>query len=106
MTLTINDTTMTSDHSGHTARQSSSGWEVSWLPGHTLDRNTAITAMILAEEAGKGEVYEGHRMWPFIEGWAAELGLTGHDAITRAAQPSADARHQRLGEHRGREAAD
>jgi hypothetical protein len=34
MTLTIGDTTMTSDQSGHTARQppSRNGWEVSWIP--------------------------------------------------------------------------
>ena len=51
MTLTIHDTTMTSDQTAHTARQalSRNGWEVSWLPGQTLDRNTAITAMILAD---------------------------------------------------------
>ena len=53
MTLTINDTTMTSDQTAHTARHepSRNGWEVSWLPGRTLDRNTAITAMILADTA-------------------------------------------------------
>jgi hypothetical protein len=36
MTLTINDTTMTSDQTAHTARQapgSEHRWEVSWLPG-------------------------------------------------------------------------
>ena len=35
MTLTINDTTMTSDQTPHTARHAPSrnGWEVSWLPG-------------------------------------------------------------------------
>ena len=51
MTLTIHDTTMTSDQTAHTARQAPSrnGWEVSWLPGQILDRNTAITAMILAD---------------------------------------------------------
>ena len=51
MTLTINDTTMTSDQTAHTARHAPdrNGWEVSWLPGQTLDRNSAITAMILAE---------------------------------------------------------
>ena len=51
MTLTINDTTMTSDQTPHTARYAPdrNGWEVSWLPGQTLDRNTAITAMILAD---------------------------------------------------------
>ena len=55
MTLTIHDTTMTSDQTAHTARQAPSrnGWEVSWLPGQTLDRNTAITAMILADTAAE-----------------------------------------------------
>jgi hypothetical protein len=47
MTLTINDTTMTSDQTTHTTLQAPSehGWEVSWLPGQLLDRNAAITAM-------------------------------------------------------------
>ena len=55
MTLTIHDTTMTSDHTAHNARHAPSrnGWEVSWLPGQTLDRNTAITAMILADTAAE-----------------------------------------------------
>jgi hypothetical protein len=90
MTLTINDTTMTSDQNPHTAwltpgRQHQ--WEVSWLPGQTLDRNTAITAMTLAETAAEADLHEGHRFWPHIQSWAAELGLTGSDAIARAAQP-------------------
>ena len=52
MTLTINDTTMTSDQTAHIARQAPGlqhQWEVSWLPGQTLDRNTAITAMVLKD---------------------------------------------------------
>ena len=56
MTLTINDTTMTSDQTAHTARQAPGRqhrWEVSWLPGRTLDRNSAITAMVLADHAGE-----------------------------------------------------
>ena len=55
MTLTIHDTAMTSDQTAHTARHAPSrnGWEVSWLPGQTLDRNTAITAMILADLASR-----------------------------------------------------
>ena len=89
MTLTINDTTMTSDQSAHTARHAPgrSGWEVSWLPGQTLDRNTAITAMVLADTAAEPGLAEGHRLWPFVQGWAAELGLTAPDAIARASQP-------------------
>ena len=65
MTLTINDTTMTSDQ----------------------NRNNAITAMLLADLTGKGDLHEAHRLWPHIEGWAAELGLTAPDAITRASEP-------------------
>ena len=57
MTLTINDATMTSDQTAHTARQAPGRqylWEVSWLPGQVLDRNSAITAMTLADLAGEG----------------------------------------------------
>jgi hypothetical protein len=90
MTLTINDTTMTSDQTAHTARQAVGSqhlWEVSWLPGQALDRNSAITAMVLADHAGERDLNERHRLWPFIESWAAELGLTGSDAINQASQP-------------------
>jgi hypothetical protein len=62
MTLTINDTTMTSNQTPHTARQAPGrqhGWEVSWLPGRVMDRNTAITAMILADTAAEGGLHEG-----------------------------------------------
>ena len=74
MTLTINDTTMTSDQTPHTARLAPGRqyeWEVSWLPGQVLDRNTAITAMILADTAAEHDLHEGHRLWPHIQSWAA-----------------------------------
>ena len=90
MTVTINDATMTSDQTTHVARLAPGSqhlWEVSWLPGKGLDRNSAITAMILADHAGQGDVDERHRLWPFIESWAAELGLTGSDAMNRVTQP-------------------
>jgi hypothetical protein len=81
---------MTSDQTAHTARQAPGRqhlWEVSWLPGRVLDRNSAITAMILADHAGEPDLNEQHRLWPFIQTWAAELSLTGSDAINQAAQP-------------------
>ena len=84
MSLTINDTTMTSDQSPHTARQAPGhrhGWEVSWLPGQVLDRDTAITAMILADIAATGDIRPDHRLWPAVQSWSAEVGLTGPDAI-------------------------
>ncbi len=92
MTLTISDTTMTSDQSPHTARRAASqnGWEVSWLPGRTLDRNSAITAMVLTDIAANEHVREDHRLWPHIQGWAAELGLTGTDAVAAASQLPGD----------------
>ncbi len=93
MTPAISDTTITSDQNPHTARLAPGcqhQWEVSWLPGRTLDRNTAITAMTLAETAAEADLHEGHRLWPHIQSWAAELGLTGTDALARAAQPPGD----------------
>ncbi len=93
MALTINDDTMTSDQTPHTARLAPGRphhWEVSWLPGQILDRNTTITAMILADTAARGDLHQGHRLWPHIQGWAAELGLTGPDAIAQVSQPPRD----------------
>ena len=90
MSLFIGDTAMTSDQSTHTARQvpgPSRGWEVSWLPGQTFDRNTAITAMMLADIAATGDIHPDHRLWPAVKSWSAEVGLTGPDAISRASQP-------------------
>jgi hypothetical protein len=110
MTLTIHDTLMTSDQTAHTARQALSPgeWEVSWLPGRTVDRNSAITAMILADLVGEEDLHEGHKLWPHIQGWAAELDLTGPEAVAAASQPPADinGEHEQAGKQPDREAAD
>ena len=110
MTLTILDTTMTSDQTPHTARQapSQNGWEVSWLPGQILDRNTAITAMILADTTAETDLQKGHRLWPHIQSWAAELGLTGPEAVAAASQPPSDIdrEHDQVGRQPDPEAAD
>ena len=96
MTLKIDDTTMTSDRTTHTARHAPgrSGWEVSWLPGQILDRNAAITAMTLADTTAESGLAEGHRLWPAIQSWAEELGLTAPDAIARTSQPPGDINRQ------------
>jgi hypothetical protein len=108
--LRIDDTTMTSDQTAHTARQSPSGhgWEVSWLPGQTLDRNTAITAMTLADTTAEHDLHEGHRLWPAIQSWAEELGLTAPDAIAQASQRPSDINPQQgqVSRQPDREAAD
>ena len=111
MTLTINDTTMTSDQTAHTARHAPGrqhGWEVSWLPGQVLDRNTAITAMMLADTVNQGDLDDEHRLWAAVQSWAAELGLTEPDAIALAIQPPSDLnrQHERANAEPDREAAD
>ncbi len=110
MTLTIHDTTMTSDQTTHTARHAPSrnGWEVSWLPGQILDRNIAITAMILADTTAETNLDECHRLWPHIQSWAAELGLTGPEAVAAASQPPSDINreHEQASGQPDREAAD
>ena len=95
MTLTITDTTMTSDQTAHTARHAPgrNGWEVSRLPGQILDRNT-ITATTLPDTTAERDLREGHRLWPHIQGWTAALGLTEHEAIARASQLPGDIRSQ------------
>ena len=90
MTLTITGHGMTSDHTPHTARPAPGrqhAWQVSRLPARLMDRNTAITAMTLADTAAATGLHPGNRLWPHIQGWAAELRLTAHDAITLASAP-------------------
>jgi hypothetical protein len=110
VTLKIDDTAMSSDRTAHTARQTPGrgGWEVSWLPGQTLDRNSAITAMILADTTAERDLHEGHRLWPHIQSWAEELGLTAPDAIAQISQPPGDPnrQHEQASRQPDREAAD
>lgn len=61
---------------------------MSWLPGQILTRNSAVTAMILADTTVGRDIRESHRNWPYIQGWAAELGLTAPEAIARTSQPT------------------
>ncbi len=90
MSLSIQDESISSDNTRHTARLAPGrerAWQVSWLPGRLMDRNSAITAMVLADVAGTDDLHAGHRLWPHIEGWAAELGLSAPDALSWASQP-------------------
>jgi hypothetical protein len=90
--VTILDDSMSSGRTLHTARLvpgDSHSWEVSWLPGQHMDRNSAITAMLLADTVASDDMHVGHRLWPHLEGWAAELALTAREALTQiASQPS------------------
>jgi len=72
--ITITDTSMSSPATPHTAAATSGGWTVSWLPGRTLDRNQAITAMTIAVMVGgRGVPRADDAIWLHLDGWAAEL---------------------------------
>jgi hypothetical protein len=108
MTLTILDENISSDTTRHTARLAPGHehtWQVSWLPGRLMDRNSAITAMVLAEVVAADDVNAEHRLWPHIEGWSAELGLTAPDALTWISQSPGHASSQKEAEPEDPEAA-
>jgi len=71
---------------------------VSWLPLRRLTRDQAVTAMTLAEAVARMQregrttvVGHTHRLRPHVDAWAAELGLTGPDAVARVSEPAYDA---------------
>ena len=79
---------MTSPDTPHTATATGGGWQVSWLPGRTLDRNQAITAMVIADlVGGDGVPRADDPIWLHLDGWAAELSMTAPAAVVRAAEP-------------------
>jgi hypothetical protein len=58
---------------------------VTWLPGRALTQGQAVTAMRIAESVDAAlNPYSKRRVWPHVDGWAAELGLSGTDAIAMA----------------------
>jgi hypothetical protein len=88
MGVKIDDTEMRSEATGHTAKRQPSGkWRASWLPEYDLDRNEAVTAMVLAEHVGHRSCTELDKTWPHITGWAAELGMGPEAALLGIRQP-------------------
>jgi hypothetical protein len=99
MAITILDDSMSSDRTTHRARLIPGRahlWEVSWLSGRRLDRDGAITAMVLADLVGSGGLQADDRQWIFAEGWAEELGLRASEAVERRVAVS-----RALSEHDG-----
>lgn len=98
-TLTITETEMTSDTSRHTASVVSgvtveggpTAWAVTWLPGRVFTRNQAITAMTLAEVIAVTDLTDNASpVWLHVDGWAAELGITGPHAVAEASMAPED----------------
>jgi hypothetical protein len=95
MPLTITMLAMRSTSTRHTARATSWGWSVTWLPGRVLSQSQAVTAMTIAETIGAHDLtgdplHAGHRLWPHLDQWAAELGISGPAALVRASAAPED----------------
>jgi hypothetical protein len=88
--LWITEGDMVSEDTAHTAHRIEGGWALSWLPGRVLDRNQAVTGMVLAEMTAGEALKVGDRRLPLLSCLAAELGLTGLDAAERACLLPAD----------------
>jgi len=87
MATKITDQGMFSDQTRHTAKRTESGWLVSWLPGRTLTRNQAVTAMTIAEAVAVHAddlADSSSKWWLHVDGWAAELAMTGPEAVAEA----------------------
>lgn len=85
MTLSISDTSITSDLSKHSAKlvdenNPESGWEVSWMPDTTLSKQEATTAMLIADEVAKGRddhstTNFSRARWALIRDWCREIDV-------------------------------
>ena len=51
----------------------------------------ALAAVVLAERVSQGGRDRNHKHWPFIEGWAEELGLSGTDEVDKIGYTEHDA---------------
>jgi len=89
---------MTSEQTRHSARRAPDGgadrWQVSWWPrrGESIGRNTAITAMTLAEIISTDEEFPansdaGRKRETLILNFLAELGMRPIEALPAVAAP-------------------
>jgi len=93
--MIITATEMTSTATRHTAaagpepaRYEPETWSVTWLPGRVLTRDQAITAMTIAEVVATHDLCDNSSpVWLHVDGWAAELGISGPHAVTEASLP-------------------
>ena len=94
--MKISDTKMTSDLTRHFAtawpvEDEPTLWTVTWLPGRSLTRNQAVTAMTIAEVVAACDLTDSSDpIWGHIDGWAAELFISGPQAVTEASLPPED----------------
>ena len=90
MGVHIGAVTMTGDSTRHHAEAVPGGWRVTWLPDRLLTRDQAVTALVLAEAVAATTLTSEHRLWPHIDAWAAELGLSGPAAVIASSLPAGE----------------
>src|SRR5258708_1381509 len=92
MGIKITDDSMSGDLSPHSAGlwpmpdagEAPTMGRVSWPPERPVGRNEAVSPLVLAETVGATEdLRPDHRLWPFINSWSAELGLSASEAVAR-----------------------
>jgi hypothetical protein len=87
MMTMITETRMWSDQHAHFAQMNRDGeWEVSWIPGHVLSRDQAITATVVADFlTAKGTTDPTHLARTdlnFLGHWSEELGMLTSEVLT------------------------
>lgn len=98
MTLRIDDDLISSPDTAHRAvRITKTAWLVTWLRrDHRLNRNQAITAMMIASTVTAtrrqivtigGPIERNDPVFAHINSWAAELGLDGTVAALAVGAP-------------------
>lgn len=90
MSITIdNERMITAGGLANATRDPSGIWHVVWFADRDLDRNQAISAMMItdhvmsdaAERHGYMHLCDGLcKMWPFLVTWASEIYLSGEEA--------------------------
>ncbi|MFC9973627.1 hypothetical protein ACFVH6_22300 [Spirillospora sp. NPDC127200] len=87
--IVIDDFAMREEVSGHTADVQDDGtWTVSWLPDVALDRNQAISALMIAQVLAAGGGLLGGltvKGRAVVASLAGELGLSELEAAERLA---------------------
>lgn len=78
MSVRITETEMTSSVTEHRADATPDGWTMTLLGGRCVDRNSAITAMTLAELYATDPPPDS-TLWVHARNWERELGLDGRD---------------------------
>ncbi|MEU3624101.1 hypothetical protein BS329_32865 [Amycolatopsis coloradensis] len=78
MSVRITETEMMSTVTEHRAIATSDGWTVTLIPFVYFDRNSAITAMSLAEIYATNPPADS-ALWVHARDWERELGIDGGD---------------------------